>query len=455
MNTSSLSALIVDAMREPLFADRWQDATDSSFRPLAVAALDLAQARTLSAAGRRTLYQQLCTGKRRQVLAGLAGKPVPQAVVNLLGKLHWERMTRNDWPLFFAAALDSDSRVLSCLTRITPCLVRQFARVPEPLRQHGLLEVLNDHAVPAARWQRWRRFCEQADSNWLFRFREEAAAVKTAGDLWDLYFLCEGKSRLPFAIPAALEGSPLLVPLRYPEEMTGEGRRMRNCMGELSDRVQRRRNYYFKARDGGLLNAEIVYDGGRWSAGKWLGYGNGPVDQQLEEKIFPELRRLAEALNAAEQQEPVRQASKRELEVLNRAGTELFGAGALAQVEAALRHIRAKTVSWSNGAYVILDNPDGGYVQLMSSEDGREYLIELSSHKYLPEVNDLLTAATVDLIEKAGFTWPHGRSNFKRWLEVPRAKDLARIAVVALALLAMIFGRGESCDFDISCHVPA
>ena len=62
----------------------------------------------------------------------------------------------------------------------------------------------------------------------------------------------------------------------------------------------------------------------------------------------------------------------------------------------------------------------------MSSPDGKEYLFEIGSHKYDENVNQLLTADTVDLIENAGFVWPTGKDNFLRWFNVHPRKIFKR-----------------------------
>lgn len=119
-----------------------------------------------------------------------------------------------------------------------------------------------------------------------------------------------------------------------------------------------------------------------------------------------------------------------------------------------LQSIQAKSRSWSNGAYAIFELKRGGYVQLMSSPDGNEYLLEINSHKYDENVNDLLSADAVDLIEKSGFVWPTQKSNFLRWFNVSSPEDIQAIAEVALAILARVFRHRKGDRVMIKTHIP-
>jgi hypothetical protein len=120
-----------------------------------------------------------------------------------------------------------------------------------------------------------------------------------------------------------------------------------------------------------------------------------------------------------------------------------------------LQSIQGKSRSWSNGAFAIFELPRGGFVQFMSSPDGQEYLMEISSHRYNEDVNARLTADVVALIEKAGFVWPNGKANFLRWFNVSSLQDNQSVAEIALAILARVFGCRKRSRVMVHTHIPA
>ena len=91
----------------------------------------------------------------------------------------------------------------------------------------------------------------------------------------------------------------------------------------------------------------------------------------------------------------------------------------------------------------------------MSSPVGKEYLFDISSHKYDENVNELLTADTVDLMENTGFVWPTGKDHFLRRFNVSSQEDIQAMAEVALAFLARVFAHGKKGSVMIKTHLPA
>ena len=91
----------------------------------------------------------------------------------------------------------------------------------------------------------------------------------------------------------------------------------------------------------------------------------------------------------------------------------------------------------------------------MSSPVGKEYLFDISSHKYDENVNELLTADTVDLMENTGFVWPTGKDHFLRRFNVSSQEDIQAMAEVALAILALVFAHGKKGSVMIKTHLPA
>ena len=93
-------------------------------------------------------------------------------------------------------------------------------------------------------------------------------------------------------------------------------------------------------------------------------------------------------------------------------------------------------------------------MQFLSSPDGREYLMEICSHRYVESVNQSLTDDAVDLLERAGFIWPTERTNYFRWFKVSCSEDLNAMAEVALAMLAGIFGYRTGKQIKVTNHFP-
>ena len=197
-----LASLITEAVREPMFAARWGDESDESFRAYAVAVFDLRDAERLSVAEREALFRDLCVHKRREVLSDALGQPVTPRVVNALGRTDWQAFAKSDWTKLFAILLaEKVAADLGHVGRITSVLLGQFALIPEELRTTGLLDVVSGLGVPAERWEQLTRSLQEADGGQRVAFRRMAADIRSNGDFWDFYFRCEGKPSRSFNIP--------------------------------------------------------------------------------------------------------------------------------------------------------------------------------------------------------------------------------------------------------------
>jgi hypothetical protein len=450
-----LAPLIMEAIREPMFAARWGDESDESFRPFAIAVIELRDAQRLPAASREALFRDLCLRKRGEILSEILRKPIAPRVIKALSRTDWKDFAHSDWGVLFSLLIGQGAKfVLSYVLRITPILVSQFALIPEELRVAGLLNVVSNLDVPAQRWTQLRLFLQQSDAGHRAKFYRTAAAITSKGDFWDFYYRCEGKYLRPFHLPQSLSNSELLEPIASPQQMEAEALRMKNCLARRVSRVWGGSRIYFRLRDSKPVDAELVRQGDGWAPGDVLGPGNSAVPARLVERIRAELQRLATPISTTEESA----SSKEEdayIEMLRGLARESFAAAAVAELTGPLRSIQGKSRSWTNSAFAIVAMESGRFVQFMSSPDGKEYLFEIVSHKYNNEVNEVLTADIVDLIERAGFVWPNGTDNFLRWFNVSSEEDIHALAELALAILSRVFGHRKGLGLTIRTHIPA
>ena len=449
-----LAPLIAEASKEPAFADRWGDETDRSFRPYAVAVLQLRNASRLSKAHREGLYLSLCEAKRIEVLGEIHGSEIAPRVLKLLSRTDWPNFGRPDWGQFLAiACAEDDHSPLGHLSSITSTLVRQFASIPIEVRIPAILNVACDLDIPAERWTRLNQFLQEASQPQRASLLRSAANVTTTGEFWDFYFRCEGKHSRSFDIPRGFYASALLRPIASPLEMELEASRMENCLAKRVSRVQGASRIYFRVAGEAQVNAEIMQADGRWIPGDILGPKNTAVAEPLASQIRTELQRLASS-TAVEEESTDCQKEKARIDKLQKTGRTTFAASEVELLADALRSILGKSISWTDGAYAIFELKCEGYVQFMSSPDGTEFLCEINSHKYGPGVNKFLTADAVDLIETAGFVWPTSKSNFLRWFTISTDEDIRRTAEIALAILSGVFRHRKGQKVLVKMHIP-
>jgi len=448
-----LAGVLTDAMSETRFVEQWLDETDKSFRPFATAILDLCNVKRMTEKSQRAVYQDLCVRKRQAILTDVLGEQVPPKVIKLMSRTSWKKFSRRDWATFITLAMAPKCLKLGHLTRITPNLVRQFHLIPEDFRAPALYRVVSHIKIPAERWHQLRGFLNGASATQRAEYRRAAGVMTSNGDFWDLYHRCEGKHYRPFNIPASAFDSKLLDPIASPREMEVEAHRMKSCLANQVRRVHDGDRIYFKLRGDIAINAELVRQEMAWVPGEILGYENAPVTPEIANHVAAELQRLALTM-PLESESPNKKLIDDNIDQLRLDARNSFAADEIAHLSSFLKSIQGKSRSWTDGAYAIFELSRERYVQFLSSPDGREYLMEISSHRYVESVNNSLSADAVALLEKVGFIWPTERTNYFRWFKVSSYEDIQAMAELALAMLAGIFGYHTGKQIKVTNHFP-
>ena len=263
----------------------------------------------------------------------------------------------------------------------------------------------------------------------------------------------EGRASLPFGIPASFKSSHLLEALETPNRMIEEGRRMNNCLGRLISRAVAVNRVFFRSRTGEMITAAMQLQQGRWVPGKIEGPSNAPLDPNLESIILAELTRLAE-MERDRAPDDSADPSMPTLRQLANTGRSQFSIDELAECRKAIASIIGRSLSDTNGAFTIFELEHGPYVQFLANPDGTEVFMEISSHQYAEVVSEHLTAAVVDLLDCAGFIWPIGQQNFRRWLSATDPESITLMAELSLGILKTFFGHQSGHALAIKTHIP-
>ncbi len=129
----------------------------------------------------------------------------------------------------------------------------------------------------------------------------------------------------------------------------------------------------------------------------------------------------------------------------------LFPGGELNRIATGLATIRGRSLGPQEGAFIIIEN-DRGYIQLLANDEGHEFLAEIQSPAYRPEM--VVTNEMVGIITACGFRLPEGRENFSRWFMVSDEADLRAIAELMLGLMNMVFGHQPGNALQLTVHEP-
>jgi hypothetical protein len=382
---------------------------------------------------------------------------IPERVLQWSGHAAWEEFSRAEWTKFFSIALaEKRHSAVAGVREINRTLLEQFFLIPEPLRRKGLLNIVSQLAIPAHRWQTLAANFATVDAGMRPALLRLAAAMDYRGEFWDLYFRCEGKYWRPFRLPATLPPSDLLEPILSPLDMDAEGLLMKNCLSSLSSRVLGGDRIYFRMRDRTPVSAELIREPIGWVPGRILGSENAQVPEDIVARVRGELSRIGHAITTGSAIDGATNSLETDgyLEMLRHKGRETFGEGDIAAVAQHLASIQGKSLSWTNGAYVIFQMRRGEFIQFMSSPDTEEYLCEIQSYKFEMSSGEYLDADAVDLIEKAGFVWPTNKANFLRWFKGGSPVDIQEMAAFALAALHNLFHCESADELEVQSHFP-
>jgi len=321
-----------------------------------------------------------------------------------------------------------------------------------------VLGLLNDLWVRPSRWRALGAALADADPQRRATLAGKAKKIIQRGDLWDfLHSAGDDVGRL-FSLPDAVFDLPTLEPLTSRAAMRAEARRMKNCLDdEAADAVAAGRAICFRPRDRAPVTAEIVQHGALWHVGRILGPGNAATHRRQRKTVQVELQRLADQLNAGAQPpgDDLRSDPIQKIRAWSRAR---YSAATIDSIARILGEIHGKSASWVHGAFATLlagmDDGETPYVQLMASPTGQEFLFETASPRYIAAMHGRLNERTVSLLERAGFMWPRGRQNFRRWFSVVGPEDLTALAEIALAMLDRVCGLRPGASIYLRGDIP-
>ena len=128
-----------------------------------------------------------------------------------------------------------------------------------------------------------------------------------------------------------------------------------------------------------------------------------------------------------------------------------FPGGELNRIATGLATIRGRSLGRQDGAFIIIED-DRGYIQLLADDEGHEFLAEIQSPAYRPDME--LPEDVVAVIESCGYRHPEARENFSRWFTMADDGDLLAIAELMRGLMNMVFGHQPGEGLQVTVHVP-
>ena len=438
-----------EACSDRFFAQLWD--TDGFFKLYALAAFTLGIISRLTPAERASFYRQIATKPRTKLLSHLSGIEVRFGTLRVLSRTDYRVFGERDWRALLTACTDcAVRRELHKLSRISPVLVHQIEQVPSPIRCAAILDVLNVLDVSGEHWAQFSESLESVPADARQSLIRRARRVRSIGSFWDYLFECTQRTWRAFAFPESFFASSLLRPLETPKQMKREGLKMRNCVGQRVPRVLAGWDAYFHWNGALPATVQLVRGKQGWSVGQVRASGNALVKQEDAAEIVQAALQIG---NCTVDERPFdREPFEAGIERVRTHAVKLFPSSAVERIAGELRYINGTSLALDNGSFCIIEGANG-YVQFMADSEGKEYLCEIQSHRFVPEIETRLTDSVVSLISDCGFQWPDDKQNFFRWFSGETDDDLRGLAEFALGILNGVFEQSPDDDFSIDTRL--
>jgi hypothetical protein len=422
---------VAEAILDRFFGQLWE--TDSSFRPYAAAAFALRQLSQCRPGERLSFFRELATKSRTELLTRLSGIDVQTGTLRLLAKTEYESFDQGDWhALLISCSKQKLRRELHQLERVSPVLVRQLGATPELVRRIAILNVLNTLAVSREHWDQLEHSLSEAPESVRKSLVQHAKKVHSVGSFWDYFFECTQSAWKRFDLPASFFTSRLLQPLATTKAMKDEGLKMRNCMAQKVVEARTGRMAYFHWNGTVPASVQLTHRKG-WTVGPIRAAGNKRAREEETQKIAKAaVEIIARTPDTGDRYHDHFEAA---VDSVRGHARGMFDSGMTQQVTNLLRSIRGRSLALDNGSYCIAET-ESGYVQFMADMVGDEYLCEIQSHHFVPEMEMRLTDLVVSLVTGCGFQWPERKQNFLHWFRTPTDGDVEKLAEFARQLLS-------------------
>lgn len=432
-------------------------------RAYAVASLSLARVAELDPPSRFALYARIACAPRSEVLSELSALDIRPPAIRALRRLTSLDFAPDQWrQILWSFGRTHDVRALSAVEKITPSLIKQFEAIPQELRSGRLLSLAASFEISEGRWLALRAALTELPKPQRDDVIRRGRLVRGRGELWDLLL---GPDRL------GLKGQPpdlgsSFVALTTPAAVRREGRDLDHCLKRLVPGGRDGRSAYYHSINPGPYTVELRSENGDdWSIAAIAGLRNARPPQAddaamrcaIEDALGNTLATAAPpaSVNPDTLLDPGPVAART-------LGRDRFDPQEIAKIVDALHTIAGHANCGDDFFVVQLRNTF--YAQCISVPPGDRILLEFCSHRWVPEVEDLLTEDSVSFLLGAGFGWPMGQANFTREFLCRDDNDRLAIAEVLVSGLSRLYdyrcGSGFSItqratDLALPCLDPA
>ena len=281
--------LILDLIWQvPEFATFLDDEIHEGRMQYIFACCSLADAENMSRADRREFATSMMRTKRLEFLTRLSGVNCSKSSVRTLYKLGQTPCSSASYTaLLIASRIPVAAKVFAHTTRIKPGGIEDWLSLPVPVRLPNVLRVIvEDPDVSFIMDELFLRI-PKLPQEMLCRMGQSLSNVRTASETQEWCVRWEDRilEQANFPKPPFEEiGS--LRPLTDAEDMRREGRKMRNCLGDLIHTVLWDRTYFYHWD--GPLPATVMLEScseSGWHVRRILGPDNDVVGGRLVRRI--------------------------------------------------------------------------------------------------------------------------------------------------------------------------